>query len=427
MTVIAAMPAVELGSVTALDVARVRDQFPILQRPLPDGQRLVYLDNGATTQKPRIVIDKLVEVLEQYNSNAHRSAHTLAGRVNLELEAAREKIARFLGASSADEVIFTSGTTASLNMVASGWGRKFLEPGDEILISEAEHHANLVPWQQAALATGATVRYWPLTADGRLDLTQIERVLTRSTKIVALAGMSNVLGTVHPIDQIAPLARKVGAVIVVDAAQSVPHLPVQVLHPEIDFLAFSGHKIYGPTGIGVLYGRRKLLERIDPFLFGGNMIRSVTCERSEWADLPARLEAGTPAIAEAIALGAAIDFVQELGLVAIHQHEQQLLQQAWDGLQKLDGVTILGPAPEYRGAILSFVVEGVHPQDLGEVLDSRGVAIRVGHHCAMPLHTRLGITASARASFAVYNTAEDVDAFLAAMQAALRLLRRKKK
>jgi cysteine desulfurase/selenocysteine lyase len=406
------------------DVAAVRRDFPILEKPLPDGRKLVYLDNAATAQKPRQVVDKLVECLENYTANVHRGIHALGDRVTTELEAAREKVRQFIGAAEVEEIIFTSGTTMSINLVANGWGRKFLKPGDEVLVNEMEHHANLVPWQQIAHAMGARLRFIPLTPDGRLDLSSLDDVLTERTKLVAVTALSNVLGTVNPIGEIAARARKYGALVLVDGAQSVPHSVVDVAAPDIDFLAFSGHKLYGPTGIGVLYGKRRLLESLDPFLCGGNMIRRVRKESTDFAELPAKFEAGTLPIAEAIALGSAIDYVQSLGFEAIAAHEHDLTRRAYEQVSQIPGLTIVGPGPEHRGAIISFTVEGVHPHDMAELLDRRGVAVRAGHHCTMPLHDLLKVTATTRASFAFYNTFDEVDALCEAIEYARKVFRR---
>jgi cysteine desulfurase/selenocysteine lyase len=397
------------------DIAAVRRDFPILSRPLPSGATLVYLDNGATAQKPLAVLDKLREVEGTYNANVHRGIHQLGDRVTSEFEAAREKVRRFLNAAELEEVLFTSGTTMSINLVAHGWGRKFLRPGDEIVLNEMEHHANLVPWQQAAKATGAKLRFIPLTADGRLDSSHFDRVITARTKLVAVSAMSNVLGTINPIRELTARAHQVGAVILVDGAQSVPHLPTDVREPAIDFLAFSGHKLYGPTGIGVLYGRRELLEAMDPFLCGGNMIHEVHLETSSWAEVPAKFEAGTPPIAQAIGLGAAIDYVQSLGFEAIHAQESKLIERAMRLLPQVSGVTLYGPALEHRGSIVSFTVDRVHPHDLADLFDQKGVAVRAGHHCTMPLHEWLDVPATARASFAFYNTESEVDALIDAI------------
>ena len=405
------------------DIDAVRRDFPILARPLPNGATLAYLDNGATSQKPKSVIDKLCEVYETYNANVHRGIHQLGDRVTVELEAAREKVRQFINAAQTEEVLFTSGTTMSINLVAHGWARKFLKPGDEILLNEMEHHANLVPWQQAAKATGAKLRYIPLTTDGRLDATHFERLITSKTKLVAVTAMSNVLGTINPIRELAERAHRVGAVILVDGAQSVPHMPTDVRDPLIDFLAFSGHKLYGPTGIGVLYGRRELLETMDPFLCGGNMISEVHRESSTWGELPSKFEAGTIPIAEAIGLGTAIDYIQSLGFEAIHAQETKLLDRALRLLPQTPGVTVYGPTLEHRGSIVSFTVEKVHPHDLADLLDQKGVAVRAGHHCTMPLHDWLDVAATARASFAFYNTEAEVDALIDAIHYARRKFR----
>ena len=342
-----------------------------------------------------------------------------------ELEEAREKVQRFIGANEVDEIVFTSGTTMSMNLVAHGWARKFLKPGDEILLNPMEHHANLVPWQLAASATGAELRYLPLTNDGRLDLSTLDELLTHRTKLVAVTAMSNVLGTINPIEILAQRAHDVGALICVDGAQSVPHAPTDVRSPNIDFLAFSGHKLYGPTGIGVLYARRELLEAMDPFLAGGHMIREVFLDSSTWADVPAKFEAGTCPFIEAVGLGAAIDYVNQIGLPNIMQQEHALSVKAHEQLAAVTGVSIYGPAVEHKGAILSFTVEGVHPHDLSDLLDRRGVAIRAGHHCTMPLHELLNLTATARASFAFYNTTAEVDALVEAVIAARKTFRLK--
>ncbi len=407
------------------DVESVRRDFPILDQRLAGDMPLVYLDTAATAHKPRSVVAKLMECYEQYNSNVHRGIHQLGDRMTTELESAREKIQQFIGAGESDEIIFTSGTTMSLNVVAHGWGRKFLRPGDEILLNPMEHHANLVPWQLAAAATGATLKYIPLTSDGRLDLSTLDELLTRKTKLLAVTAMSNVLGTINPIDELARRAHDVGALICVDGAQSVPHMPTNVRSPQIDFLAFSGHKLYGPTGIGVLYARRQLLEAMDPFLAGGHMIREVFLDSATWADPPAKFEAGTCPFIEAVGLGAAIDYVQKLGLAPIGRYEHSLSVRAHERLSQVPGVTIHGPSVEHKGAILSFTVEGVHPHDLSDVLDRRGVAIRAGHHCTMPLHELLNLTATARASLAFYNTAAEVDALADAVQAARKVFRLK--
>jgi cysteine desulfurase/selenocysteine lyase len=406
-----------------LDIEAVRRDFPILAKPLPNGMPLVYLDNGATAQKPRHVIDKLVECLENYNANVHRGIHALGDRVTTELEAAREKVRQFIGAAEVEEIIFTSGTTMSINLVANAWGRKFLHAGDELLLNEMEHHANLVPWQQIARERGAKLRFIPLASDGRLEMSSLDDVLTDRTKLVAVTGLSNVLGTINPIAEIAARAKSRGALVLVDGAQSVPHAATNVASPDIDFLAFSGHKLYGPTGIGVLYGKRRLLDSMDPFLCGGNMIRRVRKESTDFAELPAKFEAGTIPIVEAIGLGAAIDYVESLGVAAIAAHEDALVRRAYTQLSQIPGLTIVGPGPAHRAAIVSFTVDGVHPHDMAELLDRKGVAVRAGHHCTMPLHELLKVSATTRASFALYNTPAEVDALCEAIQYARKVFR----
>ncbi len=409
--------------VTAFDVEVVRRDFPILNKPLPKGLPLVYLDNAATAQKPSVVIEREREVYENFYANVYRGVYRFGAMIDEEFEATREKVRKLLQAESTDEIIFTSSSTAAINLAAAGWGRRHLRPGDEILLSVIEHHANFVPWQQVAKQTGATCRFLPLTPDGRIDVDQLDTFLSPRTRLVAITGMSNVLGTIPPIREIARRAHDVGAIVLVDGAQSVPHLPTNVLDLGADFLAFSGHKVYGPSGVGVLYGRRELLESMDPLLFGGHMISQVTCESSTWAELPAKFEAGTPPIAQIIALGAAIDYVQQTGFPAIHQHERTLLNYAWKRLREVHGLHIHGPEPENRGAILSFSIDGAHPEDLAQLLDRRGVFVRHGHHCTMPLHEWLGVPATVRASFALYNTLSEVDALIDAIHFALQKLR----
>jgi cysteine desulfurase/selenocysteine lyase len=416
---------------TAWDVERVRADFPILKQRLAGGRPLVYLDTAATAQKPQCVIDKLVEALTEYNSNVHRGIHQLGDRMTTELETARDTVRRFLNAAEPEEgpfevreVVFTSGTTMAINLVAYGWARKFLKPGDEILLNAMEHHANLVPWQLAAQATGAKLQYIPLTPDGRLDLTALDSVLTERTKLLAVAGMSNVLGTIHPIAELTRRTHAMGAKILVDAAQSVPHEPTDVQKLDVDFLVFSGHKLYGPTGVGVLYAKQRLLEQMDPFLGGGHMIREVFRDHSTWADPPAKFEAGTAPIIEAVALGTAIEYVTHLGLDRIRTYEHELLEYATQELSAIDGVTIHGPGVEHKGAIISFSVDGVHPHDVLHTLDTAGIAIRAGHHCTMPLHEWLKVDATSRASLAFYNTQAEVVALAAALRDTLRIFRR---
>lgn len=411
------------NSSSTADHEAVRQDFPILQKPLSKNRRLAYLDNAASAQKPQSVIDKEREVYENYYANAYRGVYCFGARVDDELEAARTRVQKFLGAESPEEIVFTAGTTMAINLVAHGWGRKFLAPGDEILLNEMEHHANLVPWQRVAEETGARLTYWPLTDDGRLDFDRIDEVLNERTRLVAVTGMSNVLGTVTPIEAIAERAHERGALILVDAAQSVPHRPTDVQASHIDFLAFSGHKLYGPSGVGILYARRDLLDAMDPFLTGGHMIDRVYRDRSTWAEPPAKFEAGTLPIAQAIALGTAVDYVTSIGWTAIREWEERLLQSAWQRLQDIPRLRIYGPEISHRGAILSFSMEGAHPEDLAHLLDRRGVFVRHGHHCTMPLHDRLGVSATVRASFAFYNTEVDVEALIEALHFARRRLR----
>ncbi|KAA0142445.1 cysteine desulfurase [Gimesia chilikensis] len=406
------------------NLSAIRNDFPILQRSLPNGKPLVYLDSGASAQRPQVVIDKITEVYEQYYSNVHRGVHQLGDRVTTEMESARACIQKFIGAEHPEEIIFTSGTTMSINLVAYSWGRHFLKEGDEIILNEMEHHANFVPWQAIAKEQGAVLKFIQLTPEGRLDLEHYQGLLTNRTRLVAVTGMSNVLGTINPITEMARLAHAAGALIFVDGAQSVPHLPVDVVESEIDFLAFSGHKIFGPSGIGVLYGRKALLENLPPFLYGGNMISEVHLDESKWARLPARFEAGTPAIAQAIALGTAIEYVNQLGFDVIAEQEHQLSQYAMERLQSVPGLEIYGPQElEQRGAIFSFNIEGAHPEDLATLLDRKGIAVRHGHHCTMPLHQLLQIPASVRASLTFYNTTEDIDALIEAIDFARQRLR----
>ena len=405
------------------DVEEVRRQFPTLNQELEPGVRPVFLDSGASAQKPQVVIDKQREVEEQYFANAYRGRYSFGARVDEELEAARQKVADFISAPTAQQIAFTPGCTATLNMIAFGWGLKHVGPGDEILITEMEHHANFVPWQQLALRTHAKLRFIPLTSDGQLDLEQLDSVLTSKTKVVAVTAMSNVLGTVNPVRELAQRAHDVGAIIVVDGAQSVPHMQTDVMADDIDFLAFSGHKVYGPTGVGILYGKPERLEETDAAIFGGHMIERVYKDHSTWASAPAKFEAGTLPIVQAIALGTAIDWVETYGLSAIHNHEQQLLEAATERLQQIPGMKIYGPGTDVRGALISFRIDNLHPEDLSAMLDRRGVMTRHGHHCTMPLHDLLGVSATTRVSFAAYNTSDDVAALVEAIHFARQKLR----
>ena len=407
----------------AFDVAEVRAQFPILNQVFEDGGSPVYLDSGASAQKPSCVIDKEREVQEQYFANAYRGRYRFGARIDEELEASRQTIANLLNAKSAQEIAFTPGSTATLNMIAFGWGGRHLQPGDEILITHMEHHANLVPWQQVAAQRQAKLKFIPMTDDGRLDLSQLPSVLTDRTKVVAVTGMSNVLGTVNPIAQLAKAAHAVGAIIVVDGAQSVPHLPTDVIADDIDFLVFSGHKMYGPTGVGVLYGKAELLDQTDPILFGGHMIDRVYDDHSTWAAAPSKFEAGTLPIVQAIALGTAIEWIQQYGIETIHAHEQHLLKLAISQLNQIEGLKIYGPDDSHRGAIVSFRIDEVHPEDLAALLDRQNIFTRHGHHCTMPLHDLLKVSGTTRASFAAYNTEADVKVFTETVAAASQQIR----
>ena len=412
------------------DIERIRGDFPILQTRLhgdrvPGGMPLVFLDNAASTQRPRQVIDTISRVYEHEYANVHRGIHSLSERCTELYEAARETVREFINAADGVEIIFTRGTTEAINLVARGWGDANLRAGDEILLTEMEHHANIVPWHQLAARTGAVVRFVPITDDGLLILDALNSLLTERTRMVAIATVSNVLGTINPIQQIIELAHARGALVLIDAAQSVPHMATDVQALGCDFLAFSGHKMLGPTGVGVLYGRRELLESMPPFLGGGGMIRRVSLDGFEPGDLPAKFEAGTPPIVEAIALATAIDYLRQFGLGAIHEHEVALGQLAHDRLNAIKGVRMLGPAPQQKSGIVSFTLDGVHAHDVAQVLDHHGVAVRAGHHCTMPLHKRLGIAASVRASFYLYNTPAEVEQLGVALEAAKQLFARR--
>ena len=402
---------------TGFDPHVVRKDFPILDRLIGD-RPLVYLDNAATTQKPRQVIEAITEYYEHHNANVHRGIHVLAEEATAAFEAARARIAEFVGAPSKREIVFTRGTTESINLVAHGWGRAFLGAGDEIVLSELEHHSNLVPWQLLAAATGAELRYIPVTEEGLFDLDAYEALLGERTRLVAVSGMSNMLGTLPPVSRIAESAHRVGAVVLVDGAQLVPHSPVDVGALGVDFLAFSGHKMLGPTASGGLFGRAELLEAMDPFLGGGEMIREVFYDHSTWHEVPWKFEAGTMNIAQEIGLASAIDYLDGLGMDAVREHEKDLTGYAIERLTEA-GAEVYGPRDvEARGGAVAFTFGNIHPHDIATVVDQEGVAIRAGHHCTQPLHRKLGISATARASFYVYNTRDDVDALVAALDKA---------
>lgn len=389
-----------------MDLHAIRQEFPILDQEV-NGHPLVYLDSSATSQKPKSVIEALDTYYSQDNSNVHRGVHTLGTRATDKYEGAREKVRKFINAETTKQVIFTRGTTTAINTVAYSYGRANLTEGDEIVITPMEHHSNIIPWQQAAKATGATLKYIPLQSDGTISLEDAANTITANTKIVAISHVSNVLGTVNPIKQIAELAHKHDAVIVVDGAQGAPHMKIDVQDLNCDFYAFSGHKMCAPTGIGVLYGRKNLLENMEPFEFGGEMIDFVNLYDSTWKELPWKFEGGTPIIAGAIGLGAAIDFLNEVGMDNITEHEQKIVSYAMEKLRTMDGITIFGP--EKRAGLITFNLDDVHPHDTATVLDAEGIAVRAGHHCAQPLMRWLEVTATARASFYLYNTEEDVD------------------
>ncbi len=394
------------------DVEAIRKDFPILERTV-HGKPLVYLDNAATTQKPHAVIDALVEYYEHYNSNIHRGLHTLAEESTARYEEARQKVARFINAPGPESIIFTRNATESINLVAQGWGRTHIRAGDEIVLTVMEHHSNLVPWQMLAKETGAVLRFVDIDDEGRLRPEDWPRLVGERTKLVTLTQMSNVLGTINPVREIAALAHRYGALVFVDGAQSVPHMPVDVQDLDCDFLVFSSHKMLGPTGVGVVYARLSVLEETTPFLTGGHMISRVTLEDSTWNDLPWRFEAGTPNIADVIAFGAAIDYLTGIGMRAVRRHEIELTAYALQVLSEIPDVTLYGPKDaSVRGAAVSFNLGELHPHDIGTVLDSYGIAIRAGHHCAQPLMTRLGVVATARASFYLYNTREEIDALV---------------
>ena len=400
----------------SVDLSRYKNDFPILKRKVRGGNTLIYLDSGATSQKPEIVIEAEANFYRTKNAAVHRGAHLVAEEASEVYEGARENIARFIGAKS-DEVIFTKSATESLNLIAYSLGNpesKFhLESGDEIVVSEMEHHANLIPWQQLAKRVGAKLTWFKITDEGRLDLSDIDKLINKKTKIVAITHQSNVLGTIVPLAQITKAAHAVGAVVVLDACQSAPHFAVDVKKLDVDFLAFSGHKVLGPTGIGVLWGKAELLDQLEPSLFGGSMVDSVTMQGATWAKAPRKFEAGVPNMAQAVGLSAAIDYISEIGMDKVAQHEQDLTKQLISGLQNISGVQVVGPVDmKDRGGVVSFTVDGVHPHDVGQYLDQFGIAVRTGHHCAWPLMRRLNLVGTTRASFHLYNDENEVKVLL---------------
>jgi cysteine desulfurase/selenocysteine lyase len=398
-----------------LDVAKIRKDFPILERQVY-GKPLVYLDNAATSQKPRQVIQALVDYYEGYNANIHRAVHALGEEATAAYELAREKVRKFINAPSTESIIFTRNTTEAINLVAYSWGRANIREGDEIVLTQMEHHSNLIPWQQLAKEKGATVQYVPVTEQGTLELNGLENLFDARTKMMALPHVSNSLGTINPVEKIAAEARRHGVTLLIDGAQGAPHLPVDVQAIDADFYAFSSHKMLGPTGVGVLYGRKELLEEMEPFMGGGEMIRKVTFEGATWNDLPWKFEAGTPNIADVIAFGAAIDYLSDLGMENVRQHEVEITEYALSRLSKVDDLVLYGPPDAgERGGVVSFNYADLHPHDVGTILDRHGVAIRAGHHCTQPLMRCFGITGTARASFYVYNTLEEVDVLVDAL------------
>ena len=419
------MPQFE--DVPRLDVARVRSDFPILSREI-NGQPMVYLDSANTSHKPRAVLDTLREHYERHNANVARSVHTLGTEATEAYEGARAKVAAFINATSPDEVVFTKNATEAINLVAyafsntsaTGGDPRFrLGPGDEIVISEMEHHANIVPWQLLCERTGATLRWFEVTENGRLDESNLEELVNERTKLVSLVHVSNILGTVNATARITERVRQVGALLMLDCSQSVPHLPMDVVGYDVDFIAFTGHKMCGPTGIGVLWGRAELLDAMPPFLAGGSMIETVTMQRSTFAAPPARFEAGTPPIAEAVGLGAAVDYLTSLDMRAVQWHEKEITAYALEALASVEGLRIFGPTvPVGRGGTISFALDGIHPHDVGQVLDAQGVQVRVGHHCARPTCVRYGVPAMTRASFYLYTTTEEIDALVRGLEQA---------
>jgi cysteine desulfurase/selenocysteine lyase len=397
------------SQVKLFDVERIREQFPVLSREVYPGTRLVYLDSAATSQKPKSVIESLVDFYEHHNSNIHRGIHKLAEEATQAHEGARKRIADFIGARTAREVVFTRNATESINLLANAWGRANLKAGDLVLLTEMEHHSNLVPWYLLAEEIGLRLEFVPVTDQGKLDLDAYRTLLEEEPRLVAFVHVSNMLGTINPVAQMTDLAHEAGALVLVDGAQSVPHLAVDVSELDVDFYAFSGHKMCGPTGIGVFYGREALLEAMPPFMGGGDMIKRVSFDGFTPNDIPWKFEAGTPAIAQAIGLGAAVDFLNDVGIEDIHTHERALTGYALDRLSEVPGVTIYGPELDARGGVVSYTMAGIHPHDVAQILDHDGIAVRAGHHCTMPLHERFKIPASVRASFYLYNTMEEID------------------
>jgi len=395
--------------VTGFNIHKIRSDFPILERNTRPGVPLIYLDSAATSQKPLAVIEAMYAFYRKTNANIHRGIHTLAEEATAEYEESRQKVAVFIGAPSARQIIFTRNTTESINLVAYTWGRQNLKMGDLIILTEMEHHSNLVPWHILSAEKDLRLEFIPVTGDGLLDLNEYSALLTLGPRLVAFTHMSNVLGTINPAKEMIRMAHEAGAIVLVDGAQSVPHFPVNIQEMDVDFMAFSSHKMCGPTGIGVLYGRKEILNNMPPFLGGGDMIKRVHLRSFIPNEIPYKFEAGTPAIAEAIGLGVAIEYLTNVGMDAIAAHESEIIAYALDRLEEIPGVNVLGPTANHKGGVASFTLEGVHPHDISQILDTEGIAIRAGHHCAMPLHDKYNIPASARASFYLYNTKDEVD------------------
>ena len=392
-----------------MNISKIKEDFPILERKIHNGMRLVYLDSAATSQKPRSIVQAMDNFYNQNNANVHRGIHLLAEEATQKYELARSKIANFVGVRDSSQIIFTRNTTESINIIARTWGRKFLDEGDVILTTEMEHHSNMVPWFSLAEERNLSIKFIQITNEGKLDLKHYQSLLKLNPKVVAFTHMSNVLGTINPAKQIIESAHKIGAITIVDGAQSAPHFLVRIDDLDADFYAFSAHKMCGPTGIGVLFGKKDLLEKMPPFLGGGDMIRKVTFNGFSTNSIPYKFEAGTPAIAQAIGFGAAVDYLSSIGMENIFAHEQALVSYAMELLSDIPGLKIIGPSAEYRGGIISFVIDQIHPHDVAQILDEFGIAVRAGHHCAMPLHEKLHLAASTRASLYLYNSRDDID------------------
>jgi cysteine desulfurase/selenocysteine lyase len=399
-------------STPGINLQQVRGDFPVLAREIKPGVPLIYLDSAATSQKPEVVVQAMSTYYQEHNANIHRGVHTLAEEATAAYESAREKVAGFINAPDAQQLIFTRNTTEAINLIAFSWARTNLSPGDRVLLTEMEHHSNLIPWQLLAAEKDLILDFIPITPQGLLDLDEYPKLLKLNPKLLAITHMSNVLGTINPLREILPEAKKIGAVTVVDGAQSVPHFPVDVSSLEVDFYAFSAHKMLGPTGIGALYGRRDLLEKMPPFLGGGEMIKRVELRRFTPNDLPYKFEAGTPAIAEGVGFGAAVDYLQSLGMDKIEQHERDLTRYALEKLADIPELTVIGPSADHKGGVLAFYIEGIHAHDVAQILDGEGIAVRAGHHCAQPLHTKFNIPATTRASMYLYNTIDEIDSLI---------------